>query len=145
MSTTLHTPLGSSRFTAPLAGVWAGVVVGGSLVAAPAKFQAPGLTREVALEVGRAQFAWLGVTELVLGAALLVAAFGSGRLRWALGATAVFGLQRLVLMPILDDRTLRIIAGETVEPSLMHGVYVGFEVVKLGLLVVCALAGARRS
>lgn len=141
MSTTPHSPLRRHRFAAPFSGVWAGLVIGGSLVAAPAKFQAPSLTREVALDVGRAQFAWLGVTELVLCAALLVAAFGSGPFRWALGATVVFGLQRLVLMPVLDERTLRIIAGEAVEPSMLHGIYVAFEVVKLALLLGCVLSG----
>lgn len=145
MSTAPQIPIGRHRFAGSLAGIWAGVIVGGSLVAAPAKFQAPSLTREVALEVGRAQFAWLGVTELVLCAALLVAVFGSRSFRWTLGATIVFGLQRLVLMPVLDERTVRIIAGEAVEPSMLHAVYVAFEVAKLGLLLTCALAGSRRA
>lgn len=79
MSTPQHSPLPSPRyrFAAPLAGVWAGVVIGGSLVAAPARFQAPSFTPDVALEVRRAQFAWLGVTEVILCVALLVTAFGS--------------------------------------------------------------------
>lgn len=145
MSITPPSPPGRHRFALPLAGVWAGVVLGGSLIAAPAKFQAPSLTREVALEVGRAQFAWLGIAELLLCAALLVAAFGTSWFRWALGATVVFGLQRLALMPILDARTVRIIAGEPVEPSMLHAVYVAFEVVKLAFLIGCAWSRTKRT
>ena len=43
--------------------IWSGLVLAGSFIVAPAKFQAPSLTDSIALEVGRAQFYWLGVAE----------------------------------------------------------------------------------
>ncbi|KJS39416.1 MAG: hypothetical protein VR74_02205 [Hyphomonas sp. BRH_c22] len=54
-----------------LALVWAGVSLGGSLVAAPAKFRAPSLEVMTALEVGRAQFLWVGITEAIICAGII--------------------------------------------------------------------------
>ena len=54
----------SSDLSRGIALVWAGVAIGGSLIATPAKFQAPSLSMTTALEVGRAQFFWVG-SELV--------------------------------------------------------------------------------
>ena len=123
-----------------LAGLWAGVVLGGSLVAAPAKFEAQSLTLEVALDVGRAQFFWIGVTEVLICAALLVSlAFAAGRRwRWALAAAALLAFQRLILMPPLDARTLQIIAGEPVSENSLHTVFIVGEVVKFLLLAAMA-------
>jgi len=131
-----------------LAGLWAGAVLGGSLVAAPAKFQAKSLTLEVALDVGRAQFFWLGVTEAVLCLALLVSlVFLSGRRWiWALFATGLLALQRFVLMPPLDARTLQVIAGEPVPDSSLHTVFIVVEIIKFLLLtgMAAGLFGIRR-
>lgn len=112
-------------------------MLGGSLVAAPAKFRAPSLTLEVALDVGRAQFFWLGVTEALLcGALLLSLAFlADRRWRWALLATGILAFQRLVLMPPLDARTLQLIAGEPAPESSLHTIYIAVEVAKFLLLV----------
>ena len=49
-----------------LAFVWAGLSLGGNLIAAPAKFQVADLPLPIALQVGRAQFTWLGNAEWVL-------------------------------------------------------------------------------
>ena len=125
-----------------LAFLWAGVALGGSLVAAPAKFRAPSLTRPVALEVGRAQFLWVGVTEAVLCAVLIVALIigDSGGLRWLVVPILVFGIQRLAIMPPLDSRTRRLIREERVGPSRLHQVYVVLEVVKFAALVIGGVA-----
>jgi len=119
-----------------LAGLWAGAVLGGSLVAAPAKFQAESLTLDVALDVGRAQFFWLALTEAVLCLALLASlVFLSGRRWiWALFATGLLVFQRLVLMPPLDARTLQVIAGEPAPDSSLHTVFIVIEIIKFFLL-----------
>ncbi len=123
-----------------LAGLWAGVALGGSLVAAPAKFQSALLTLPVALDVGRVQFFWLGVTEAVLGVAFLVGlvALRGVRWRWPLFAVGILAVQRLGIMPFLDARTLRVIAGETLPPSSLHLGFVVLEVAKF--LVLCGIA-----
>ncbi|MEM6704925.1 MAG: hypothetical protein AAF690_19560 [Acidobacteriota bacterium] len=119
-----------------VAGLWAGLSLGGSLIAAPAKFQAPSLTRTVALDVGRAQFYWLTATEVLLGLALLLALarIAGGRWRWPLVASGLFALQQAVIMPPLDARTLQIIGGAELASSPLHVVYIVAEVLKFGVL-----------
>ncbi len=133
------------------AALWAGAVLGGSLIAAPAKFQAQSLTLEVALDVGRAQFRWLGALELGLCVALILFATtalrsgtpGSTK-RWIAmsmvgGAVVLFAVQRLVIMPPLDARALRVIAGKTPEPSSLHRWYIVLECIKVAALIAYAL------
>jgi hypothetical protein len=129
-----------------LAGIWAGLVIGGSLIAAPAKFNAPSLTLSVALDVGRAQFAWLAIGEAVLCLGLLVALRGQPRhiWLWVAAPMGLFALQQLALMPALDARTVRIMAGEILPASALHLVYVGVECAKVLLLTGIALWRPRR-
>ena len=55
--------------------LWAGLSLGGNLIAAPAKFQVSDLGLALALQVGRAQFTWLGYAEWVFLATLAVVGF----------------------------------------------------------------------
>ncbi|AHD08908.1 hypothetical protein PhaeoP75_01177 [Phaeobacter gallaeciensis] len=116
---------------------WAGAAVSGNLIAAPAKFQAPSLSLPVALEVGRMQFLWIGVAEAICLLAILLLLTAARRWpSWPLlAATAVFALQRLWLLPLLDIRTLAVIAGTQVEESSLHIVYVAAEILKTVCLV----------
>ena len=115
-----------------LALVWAGVSLGGSLIATPAKFAAPSLTMPTALEVGRAQFQWVGIGEMLLAAGLISTLLIIGKMDWRLAAVPVglFAIQRLAVMPSLDARTLQVIAGEPVGPSSLHIAYIVLEVAK---------------
>ena len=64
--------------------------------------------------------------------------------RWWLAAPVlVFALQQLVLMPLLDARTLRTISGESVGESHLHLVFVVLELLKVGTLVATAVAALR--
>ena len=123
--------------------LWAGTVLGGSLIAAPAKFQVEALRLPVALQVGRVQFLWVTIAEvvfLVVSLTLLAVAWRreakvgkAGSL--LLFAVAVFALQHLGLMPPLQARSERIIAGESVGESSLHLVYVAAECIKVFVLV----------
>ena len=123
--------------------LWAGLVLGGSLIAAPAKFQAPSLELPVALEVGRAQFLWVGYAEAACcGAmvALLVVSALRGELQrlaliLALSAMLLLAVQRLALMPLLNERTDAIIAGSIVPPSQLHLVFIILEILRLAILI----------
>ena len=125
--------------------VWAGVAIGGSLIAAPAKFGAPSLDLPTALEVGREQFFWVGVAEGAACAALIGALVfrAAGAVWWMWAPVAVFAVQRLLLMPLLDARTLRSIAGETVPESRLHLVFVVLEFLKVAALVAAGIAAVR--
>ena len=133
---------GAGDLVPVLALLWAGVSLGGSLVAAPAKFRAPSLDRPTALEVGRAQFFWVGVTEAVLCAVLIGALVldATGPWRWLVVPVVLFAIQRLVIMPPLDARTRRLIREERVGASRLHLVFVVLEVVKFASLVVGGVA-----
>jgi hypothetical protein len=125
--------------------VWLGLVLGLSFLEAPLKFQAPGVTLELGLGIGRLVFQALNRVELVLAAVLLTATFYAGgrRRRAAVVALGLLLLllaaQTLWLLPALDARALLQIAGRPAPPSLHHWLYIGLEVLKLVLLA--ALGG----
>jgi hypothetical protein len=120
--------------------LWAGILIGVSFLAAPAKFDAPGLSLPVAMEVGRREFGALNLIELALAVVTLALAFYARpeRTIWlGLGVAAVIVLvQWLWLLPVLDARAELIIRGETPEPAPWHALYIGAEVVKLLVLLV---------
>ncbi|MEM9079518.1 MAG: hypothetical protein AAGC74_02365 [Verrucomicrobiota bacterium] len=134
-----------SSFLSRVCLLWAGVVIGGSLIAAPSKFQVEELTMPVALLVGRAQFGAVAVGEgILIGMGILGALLGlkfkrsTSGLSWGLflGAVAIFLIQHLVLMGPLQERSERIIAGEDIAQGSHHLVYIVVEVMKVGLLVL---------
>jgi hypothetical protein len=125
--------------------LWAGVLIGVSFLAAPAKFGAPGLSLPLAMEVGRREFGTLNVAELALAVvSLALAAYARPERTIWLGlglAALIVVLQSLWLLPVLDARAGLIIQGKTPEPAPWHALYIGAEVVKLlALLVVGWLA-----
>jgi len=96
--------------------VWAGLVIGVSLLATPVKFLAPDLSLEHALQVGRVTFRAMGATELVLLLLALALAARSSSIRWntvkwpvVIGALLVF--QYLLVLPLLAARTDEVMAG----------------------------------
>ena len=119
----------------PLCLIWFGIVVGISVIEAPAKFQAPSLTREVALDVGRTVFTVLNRIELVILALVLLVACLRRRtlLTWVgLGALlSILLAQTLWLLPELAARTELILSGLEPDPSHAHGLYAVLELVKL--------------
>jgi len=118
--------------------VWAGLTLGGNIIAAPAKFQVDSLTQSQLLLVGRAQFAWLGSAELVFASAtILLCGFGGGRIRvLGLLAVAAFGLQQFGLQPLLEARTDLIVAGQPAPESTLHLVFIALEIAKIALLAL---------
>jgi hypothetical protein len=117
---------------------WAGMIAGVSVLATPAKFLAPTLSKPAALDVGRHTFETLARAEWAMAAALGIALLAGGR-RWtrslgALLAGALF-LQAVWLAPALDARVSAVIAGEPLEASSHHALYAGLEAAKLALLM----------
>ncbi len=121
--------------------VWAGMVLGVSFVATPAKFLAPSLTLPVALDVGRHTFGVFRPLELA-GFLLTLGLAWTGRAGLEPGLRAglvafwgVLVLEWLWLIPTLDARALRVVAGEQLPPTYHHVVYIGLDLVKLVLLL----------
>lgn len=120
--------------------LWAGLVLGGSLIAAPAKFTVTSLDLPTALEVGRAQFRWVAIGELVLIVTMLASmtfSFRPSKL-WLFLPVVIFAVQWLIVMPSLDERTIRIIAQENTGSSHLHLIYIVLELTKFFSLSLSA-------
>jgi hypothetical protein len=133
--------------------LWAGLLLGVSFVATPAKFLAPSLPMTQALDVGRWTFHVLGLIEwalVVVAAGLIAVAWmrDAGRIGTAavlLAAIAgILAAETFFIRPALNERTLRIIAGQSVLPSRLHSLYVGLEVLKLTLTLAAGIVGIRQ-
>jgi len=123
---------------------WFGMTAGVSMLATPAKFAAPTITREIALDVGRSVFGVLNTAELVALILLLIVVRLSNRTRrwWAISAALalIVIVQSAWLLPELAERTQQIIAGSEPPPSIAHAAYSILELIKLGLLFVLGIA-----
>lgn len=133
--------------------LWAGLLLGVSFVATPAKFLAPSLTMAQALDVGRWTFHVLTLIEwalVVVVAGLIAIAWmrdtgSSGAVGMLLAAVAgVLAVETFVIRPPLDERTLRIIAGQSVLPSRLHSLYIALEALKLALILGAGIISIRR-
>jgi hypothetical protein len=119
--------------------VWLGLVIGISVIEAPLKFRAPGITTALALGIGRLVFRALNAVELLFAVVLAIvishAARGAPLATFAVIA-ALLLVQVFLLRPRLDARAVRVIAGDDVPPSRLHLAYIALEGVKLVLLAV---------
>ncbi|MEM8651244.1 MAG: hypothetical protein AAGF54_11990 [Pseudomonadota bacterium] len=122
--------------------LWAGLSLGGNLIAAPAKFQVSDLGLALALQVGRAQFTWLGYAEWVFLVVLLVSGVMVRLPVYAfyLMPVAIFLFQQFWVMPRLNARSDMIIAGEMPVESNLHVVFIVLEILKFLALTGTALA-----
>lgn len=130
---------------APLCLIWVGLIAGVDLIAAPAAFTVPGISRELALAVNRLTFETLNRAEWVMaGLTLILVLWTRPRRRVVVPfvlALSALALQSLWLLPELSARTDLILAGEELAPSRIHGVYGTLEVIKLlGLLTAGLLS-----
>jgi hypothetical protein len=142
-----------SKAVAAVLFVWAGLLIGVSFVATPAKFLAPSLPLAQALDVGRWTFhvlAWIEWALVAVVALLLALTWRSGGVRIGLAAglvavtATVLAAESLVLRPLLDARVVRIIAGESVPPSPWHNVYIALEALRLALILAAGIQTIRR-
>lgn len=124
-----------------VAALYAGVLVGCSFLATSAKFLAPSLTLPVALDVGRHTFRILLMVEWVLALTLLVLTWltcGSWRRGMIVALVLILALEYFWLLPILDVRVTRILAGHEVPPSPHHLFYIAGDTLKVLLLLALA-------
>jgi hypothetical protein len=134
--------------------LWIGLIVAISLIEAPLKFQAPGITIPLGLGIGRLVFGTLNVVEGVLLVALTIVTFWPraarvtrDRIWWWLGIAAVYLFKVAVVRPPLNARTDLVLAGADPGQSPWHYVYIACDGIMLILLLVVALqagAGVRR-
>ncbi len=120
--------------------IWAGMVCGISFLEAPLKFQAPGISLELGLGIGKLVFGALTKIEMVFSL-LLMAFLGLCRSKiktWLFFVLPILivVVDNVVLLPILDNRIDMIINGETPSDSNTHWWYIILEILKLIALLV---------
>lgn len=119
--------------------IWFGMTAGISLLATPARFTTPALSRPVALDVTRVVFSVLNKAELMALVALLLVVRITGRAKelWmqCSALALILMLQSVWLLPQLSERSQQILRGIEPPPSMLHGTYSGLELLKLGLLL----------
>ena len=125
--------------------IWAGIAIGVSLIATPAKFLAPGLSLPDALQVGRVTFRVLGIVEaglFVIAVIMIVLVFSAAwhALKRLVVLAGLLLTQYVVLLPILSSNTNEIVAGAAQQStSSAHWLYVLVELVKIGFLIYLGL------
>jgi hypothetical protein len=121
--------------------IWLGMIGAISFMEAPLKFQAPGITIPLGLGIGRLIFFTLNKIEILLAVIFIISLLRSRTIGKA--ANIIFGSIILILvaetvwlLPVLDARAGRVIAG-TAEPfSNLHFVYIALDAAKLILLFI---------
>jgi len=126
---------------------WLGMVVAISFIEAPLKFQAPGVSLQIGLGIGRLVFRALNTIEVILAVPLLIAiAADPPPLRVVVAVAVVImtlAAQLLVVRPLLSRRSNAVLASPvsaaavgSSRRSRVHYVYVGLELVKVVALVL---------
>lgn len=123
--------------------LWCGMVCAMAMEA-QLKFQAPGITRELGLGIGKIVFTALNRVECVLAVLLAIALFaftaGARRARIVFAAIAFILLaQTFWLIPLLIERIDLITSGNAPPASMMHFVYIAFEIAKILLLLTLSV------
>jgi hypothetical protein len=115
--------------------IWAGGLLAIALEA-QVKFNAPTVTKEIGLDVGRHVFGAVNKAELGLWVALLGTLFASAPvpdLWWAVaGVSTILALQTAWVLPILQRQAKAIIEGKAVpDADYAHVGYIFLEVAKI--------------
>lgn len=130
-----------------LPSLWFGMIAAISFIEAPLKFQAPGITLELGLGIGRLVFTALNISSVVLLVLLTIATLRPRPSRiqaWLLGALwLVLLVEVAVIRPLLNVRTDAVLAGESAPFSELHYVYIAADLVIMALLAVFAIVSAR--
>lgn len=127
--------------------LWLGLLLGVSFLATSVKFNAPSLSLPVALDVGRATFAFFNPVEWIMATILLALALGGRRIgiiAVATLATLTLAAQTFWLLPVLDARVGLNIAGAVPAGSHHHLFYIGADALKaLALIAIIVMAWSR--
>ncbi len=142
----MHRTAAALRLIVP--SLWLGLIIGLSLIEAPLKFTAPGITTPLGLGIGRIMFTALGIAGWFLLVVLVAASLIRPRVRRVdailLGAMALMlVLETLVIRPFLNARSDQVIAGIDPGESILHYAYIAAEGVLIALLVVWIVRAAR--
>ncbi len=123
--------------------IWIGMVCGISFLESWLKFQAPGMTIDLGVGIGRLVFDMLNKVEIFLAVLILIAWWRSkqgwkketGYLFFGV-VLAVLLVQTVIMLPIMDSRAEMRLERITLPRSYMHFYYVGGEFIKVAGLAI---------
>lgn len=119
--------------------LWLGLILGLAFLESPLKFQAPGITTELGLGIGRLVFTALNIVSLALLAVITLAMVRprAGRLQWGLVAAmwVVLLVEVFLIRPPLNARTDALLAGLDPGESPLHYFYIAADGILCVLLV----------
>lgn len=119
--------------------LWAGVIIGCTFIATPAKFHA-NVSLPNLLQVGRVTFHAVGTVEAVLAVLMLALFLIQKPKRWiALAAPVILAIEWLLVMPPLDAQTVREIGGAPPAGAGGHIGFIALETLKLLALLYVGL------
>ena len=131
-----------------LPGIWLGMIIGISLIEAPLKFTAPGITIPLGLGIGRLVFTAMNWVEIAIAVILLwsVLKESVGRLYRSLAFSliAVLIIKVAFIRPILNKRTEDVIAGIDDGGSSWHLLYIAADGLLIVGLVIALIVAVRR-
>lgn len=131
--------------------LWIGFVSAISFMEAWLKFQAPGVSLEIGLGIGRLVFDALNKVEWIFALAVIVnLIFDKSRptaMQIALFSIPVIllSLQTMWLLPVLDARAELIIQNQIPPSSNLHFYYIGMEVMKVFCLSLYGVSQFKKS
>ncbi|MEX1013039.1 MAG: DUF4149 domain-containing protein [Waddliaceae bacterium] len=123
--------------------VWTGLILGVSFIATPVKFQAPNLTRPVALEIGKVTFQLFNTIEwgVVFAIVILMALSCNRWKKWSMPIVLILllAIQTFWILPGLTIRANAVISGGTPPLGPYHWLYIITELCKLLFTILSAL------
>ena len=131
-------------------GIWIGMIVSISFMEAWMRFRAPGITLSSGLAIGKLVFSALNRMEWVAAGVICFVILLSGksskrRNMLVVVPVLVLTIQTVWLLPELDKRAGKIIAGLPVGPSNLHAIFIACEVTKVVSLIVFTAIVQRRT
>ncbi|TSI15064.1 hypothetical protein [Brevibacterium aurantiacum] len=131
-----------------LPAIWLGLIIGISLIEAPLKFIAPGITIPLGLGIGRLVFTAMNWVEIVIAVLLLWSVFksavGAGYRQLTSAVTVVLIAKVAVIRPLLNKRTDAVLAGVDDGGSSLHLFYIAADGLLIVGLTTMLIVAARR-
>ncbi|MBW1294419.1 hypothetical protein [Aquimarina litoralis] len=129
--------------------IWIGFIGAISFMEAWLKFQAPGVTKEIGLSIGKLVFGALNTIEIAFGLTLLFFLLTRAKKIETLLIIlsiplSIVIVQTVWLLPALDQRAEDIIQGKEVTKSLLHLWYVLLEIIKVIGLIIYGIKNLRK-
>lgn len=128
--------------------VWLGMILALAFLETPLKFQAPGITTELGLGIGRLVFTALNIISLALLVVTTLATLRprSSRLQGGLlvGMWIVLLAEVFLIRPPLNARTDAILAGLDPGASPLHYVYIAADIILCVLIAWFIVVSTRQ-